>query len=100
MAGEGHMNAVNNVLQKNLQKQEDRRKAYKNRVGFTKLKTELEFNEISGEELENLKKKIRIEVKRNKKNNTVAFFIIAFIVLVLFYYLFSDFNIDFRMFSR
>ena len=52
MAGEGHMNAVNKVLHKNLQKSIDRRIGYKNSLISTSSSSELKFKEISKDNLE------------------------------------------------
>ncbi len=100
MAGTGHMNAVNKVLQKNTQNLIDKRKNYKKNIRLGNSNSELSFKKISKEELEKLKEKIRIEAKKSNQQSTIALLIITFIVLSVFYYLFSDFNIDFKIFFR
>ena len=100
MAGEGHMNAVNKVLQKNLQKSINKRKSYKNSLITTNSYTELKFRELSKNELEKLKRKIRIESKKDKQKMFLIFVVLTIIVIALFYFLFSDFNVDFSIFSR
>ncbi len=100
MAGEGHMNAVNKVLQKNLQKSIDRRKSYKNSIVSMNSNSELKFKEISNDKLEKLKHKIRIESKKHQQKMFWIFVLLTIVVITLFYFLFSDFNIDFSIFSR
>lgn len=100
MAGEGHMNAVNKVLHKNLQKSIDRRIGYKNSLISTSSSSELKFKEISKDNLEKLKHKIRIESKKDQQKMFWIFVLLTIVVIILFYFLFSDFNIDFSIFSR
>ncbi|MGB1041998.1 MAG: hypothetical protein ACPGU6_01260 [Tenacibaculum sp.] len=94
------MNAVNKVLQKSTQKLIDRRKAYKKSVNFESSNSELNFKKLPNDEFEILKEEIKINAKKDKQLHAVALFIIVLMVLGVFYYLFSDFSIDFTIFSR
>ena len=100
MAGEGHINAVNKVLNKKLNKTLQRRKDYQKRQIDTYSITELEFKKTDEKELELIKNKIRAESKKYKQKMSIIFVFLAIFVCTLFYFLFSDFNIDFSSFSR
>ena len=100
MPGEGHINAVNKLLNKKLDKTLQRRKDYRKRQIGTYSVTELEFKNTDKKELELIKNKIRIESKKYKQKMSVIFVLLTIVVCILFYFLFSDINIDFSSFTR
>ncbi|WGH74340.1 hypothetical protein P8625_09460 [Tenacibaculum tangerinum] len=100
MAGEGHMNHVNSTLQKNKKDLLDRKRLFKNKQVYKDTTTGLKFEKISKEKLEEVKGKIRVKAKRDKKRFNLIMLFSAILVVSLLYYLFKDFSIDFTLFSR
>ena len=100
MAGEGHMNQVNSTLKENKNNLLDRKRLFKSKQVYGANNTSLEVEKTSEEELKEIKEKIRIKAKRDRKRFNLITILTAIGVAVLFYYLFSDFSIDFKMFTR
>ena len=100
MGGEGHMSQVNSTLKENKNNLLDRKRLFKSKQVYGTNNTSLKFEKASEEELKEIKEKIRIKAKRDRKRFNLIMILTAIIVAVLFYYLFSDFSIDFKMFTR
>ncbi|WP_428742629.1 hypothetical protein [Tenacibaculum sp.] len=100
MAGEGHMSQVGSTLRENRKNMLDRKRLFKNKQTCTRNNTSLKFGKVSEKDLKKIKENIRIKAKRDKERFNLIMILTAIVVAVIFYYLFSDFSIDFKMFTR
>ncbi len=96
MGGEGHMLSMINSLKNNKAIRNDRK--HLKDTYSPKGKTELEFIKKSDDELQEIRKKIKLKAKAERRKTFIILFVFSVIISIIFFILFWDFSINTDLF--